>query len=272
MNGGRLPRGEGHVWLAPLAVLPSTQERLRRLLSADERERVERFHRRADRDRQAAARGWLRLVLARYAGRPAAQLAFGRAACGKPYLEGDALGWLRFNVSHGEDRMLVVIADGLEVGIDLEWIRPGFPITEVAEFALSVSDRQQIAMQPEARRCAEFYACWTRLEARAKAGGEGLVDGIAERSGRTFSVIDLDAGAGFAAAVAIEGGPVRIRSFSIGRSSRGLPGILPVGCCRPSTGRPEEVLQTSVGQESRVPLGHCRPTVGPVDGLLQSGP
>jgi 4'-phosphopantetheinyl transferase len=197
-----------------------TQRRLRRLLSADERERVERFHRRADRDRQAAARGWLRLVLARYAGRPAAQLAFGHAACGKPYLDDDALGWLRFNVSHSEDLMLVVVADGREVGIDLERIRPAFPITEVAEFALSVSDREQIARQPAARRSAEFYAAWTRLEARAKAGGEGLVEGLAEVSGRTFTVIDLDAGEGFAAAVAVEGDPVRLHSFSIGRSSR----------------------------------------------------
>jgi 4'-phosphopantetheinyl transferase len=197
-----------------------TQRRLRRLLSADERERVERFHRRADRDRQAAARGWLRLVLARYAGRPASQLAFGRAACGKPYLEGDALGWLRFNVSHSEDVMRVVVADGSEVGVDLERIRPEFPITEVAAFALSVSDRERIAVQPAARRAAEFYAGWTRLEARAKAGGEGLIEGIAERSDRIFTVIDLEAGEGFAAAVAVEGELDRIRSFSIGRSSR----------------------------------------------------
>jgi 4'-phosphopantetheinyl transferase len=131
--------------------------------------------RRDDARRRWVATRWaLRNVLGRYLGRdPAAiELRFGKR--GKPMLaESDAL--LRFNLSHSGELALIAISDQREVGIDVQLLRS---------------------------RPAEFYADWTRREAIAKCHGTGLWAPLPEAA---VAVAALDAGPGYAAAVAIAG-------------------------------------------------------------------
>jgi len=98
---------------------------------------------------------------------------------------------LRFNLSHSGDVTLVAVARDSEVGVDVERIRP---VIEMHSIARRWLGRDDIADEPE------FYRVWTRHEAMVKALGVGL-SGTAE--GFTGTVAEIDAGAGYAAAVAV---------------------------------------------------------------------
>jgi 4'-phosphopantetheinyl transferase len=143
-------------------------------LPAVERERAAAMHRAEARGRWVAARWALREVLGRYLGRdPAAiELRFGER--GKPMLAEPGAS-LRFNLSHSGELALIAIGEEREVGVDVQ--RTG-------------------------SRPAAFYAGWTRREAVAKCHGTGLWAPLPEAP---VSVVELDAGPGYAAAAAIEG-------------------------------------------------------------------
>jgi 4'-phosphopantetheinyl transferase len=163
--------GTLHVWHARL---DSGEWPVAESLPAAERERATAMHRAEARRRWVAARWALREVLGRYLERgPAAvELRFGER--GKPMLaEREAS--LRFNLSHSGELALIAIGEDREVGIDVQLI---------------------------GRRPAEFYAEWTRREAIAKCHGTGLWAPLPDA---TVSVAELDAGPGYAAAVAIAG-------------------------------------------------------------------
>lgn len=160
-----------HVWRARLdfPTWPGADA-----LPAVERDRATRIRRPQARQRWTAARWALRQVLGRYLERdPAAvELRFGDR--GKPMLAEPGAS-LRFNLSHSGELALIAIGEEHEVGVDV----------------------QMIGSRP-----ADFYAEWTRREAVAKCHGTGL---WAPLPGDTVSVAELDAGPGYAAAIAIAG-------------------------------------------------------------------
>jgi phosphopantetheinyl transferase len=143
-------------------------------LPACERERAARIRRPLQRRRWTASRWALRGVLARYLECDPAgvELRFGER--GKPWLEAPDRS-LSFNLSHSGGRALIAVGRGREVGVDIERI---------------------------GRRPDEFYTEWTRREAIAKCLGTGL--GV-PLPNDPVAVSPLDVGAGFAAAVAVEG-------------------------------------------------------------------
>ncbi|MET0306854.1 MAG: hypothetical protein ABW196_11610 [Solirubrobacterales bacterium] len=177
------PGTELHVWRARLDSddWPRGGE-----LPAEERERAASMLRLEQRRRWVAARWALRGVLGRYLERrPAAiELRFGER--GKPMLaEPDAP--LRFNLSHSGELALIAVAEGREVGVDVQLVGSRHP--------------------------AQFYADWTRREAIAKCHGTGL---WAPLPAAEVAVTSLDAGAGFAAAVAVAGDEVpEVRRFEL---------------------------------------------------------
>jgi 4'-phosphopantetheinyl transferase len=112
---------------------------------------------------------------------------------GKPHLDRAAvLGDLRFNLSHSGERALIAIAEGVEVGVDIERVTP--------------------------KRSPEYLRDWTRREAYLKGTGAGLRGGPREiafelagahlavidhgERAAGWRVIDLDAGPGYVAALA----------------------------------------------------------------------
>jgi 4'-phosphopantetheinyl transferase len=164
------------------------------VLSADERERAARFHFERDRDRFIAGRSSLRRILAGYLALDPATLVFEYNRFGKPALAG-ATG-LHFNASHSEGRMLVAVA-GREVGVDLERERPGVGFDTIVQ-------RYFPGTPP-----GEFFRAWARREAYLKAIGRGLAE-LSEPMQEGWWVEDLDAGPGWAAAVAAWGERRRI--------------------------------------------------------------
>jgi 4'-phosphopantetheinyl transferase len=127
----------------------------------------------------------------------AAPLDFALHEKGKPYL---ALApQIRFNLAHSREVALVAVALDVEVGVDIERQRP---LTEYAAIAQRYFPEGYTA--PTSVR--EFLRHWTRFEALLKAHGAGLYGAGATPPG-VWTVIEIDAGPRFTAALAVEGTP-----------------------------------------------------------------
>lgn len=170
------PRGdEVHAWAVPVDLPPAPPEALRSVLSADERERADRFRFEDDRRRYIVGRGVLRVLLGRCTGIEPQRLAFGYGAHGKPALAepGGPLP-LEFNVSHSGRWVLIGVTRGRVLGVDLERIRPVADLEAIAARHFTAAEAARILSLHGERRTAAFFACWTRKEACVKAEGAGL--------------------------------------------------------------------------------------------------
>lgn len=167
--------GEIHVWLASLEQEPRAVRALHATLSAEERQRADRFHFARDCEHFVVARGVLRDILGRYLGAPPAGIRFSYSQYGKPSLkEGSGGGRLRFNVSHSHGLALYAVARAREVGLDIEYLRDDLAGQEIAERFFSPAEVAALRALPVTQRTAAFFNCWTRKEAYIKALGEGL--------------------------------------------------------------------------------------------------
>lgn len=146
---------------------------------------------------EALARVWLAAQLG--LDDPAA-LALVRDARGKPRLAGPHAG-LDCNWSHSGDGLVVALADGVDVGVDLERVRPRPRALELAGRFFTATERDWLAAQPDAgARERSFVRLWCAKEAVLKAHGHGLAFGLhrlrfAERDG-ALGLVECDAALG----------------------------------------------------------------------------
>jgi 4'-phosphopantetheinyl transferase len=178
--------GEVHVWRVRLnrrAALPPT---------AEEAERAARFVTPPLARRYLHAHAALRDILGRLTEAP---LEFALHEKGKPYLAASLE--IRFNLAHSGEMALVAVARDVEVGVDIERLRP------LPEYA-AIAQRYFPAGAPMPSGVRDFFRHWTRFEALLKAHGAGLYGAGATPAG-VWSVIEIDAGPKFTAALAVEG-------------------------------------------------------------------
>lgn len=200
----RLQNGDVEVWSATLDDQPIEAVRvMHALLSADEVERARQFFFDRDRRRYLIGRGILRMLLARYLDCAPHELEFAYGPNGKPSLAGAAAEPLFFNVAHSEGRALYAFTRAGEIGIDLEAIRDLPEWEQVAESAFSPHELAHLRSCPAERRREEFFHAWARQEAVLKALGTGLGGATRPGAETCFNVYPLDAGPGFAAALAV---------------------------------------------------------------------
>lgn len=170
-----LGNDEVHVWRAVLDQDPSRIDSLLDTLAEDERARAERFYFQTDRERFIVARGALREILGGYLKKAAKSVSFCYGPHGKPALARDSGGnAIRFNLSHSQGVALYAVTRGREIGVDLEFIREGLEIEQLAERFFSQREIAAFRGLPVGLRKHAFFLCWTRKEAYIKARGEGL--------------------------------------------------------------------------------------------------
>src|SRR5712671_3150742 len=167
------PHEEVHVWRATLAWPDAAAHRLEQCLSADERDRMGRFRFAKDRRRYLIGRGLLRSLLGHYLDLAPQGLRFETAAAGKPHLA-SGQGQLQFNLAHSGECVLIAIADGRAVGIDVEEVRDDLDAGEVAAHLFSSDEQRDLETLTGRAKIEAFFECWTRKEAYVKARGEGL--------------------------------------------------------------------------------------------------
>jgi 4'-phosphopantetheinyl transferase len=162
------------IWKASVPALVPHFPQFRAWLSPDELERAGRYH--FDRDRHSflVSRGGLRWLLSRYLGVQPSDLKFEYSAYGRPHVVSPAPGTLRFNVSHSGEMVVYAFAHELDVGIDVEHVRPIDDVLALAERFFSPDERDFLRALPDAARLRSFFTCWVRKEAYIKAIGTGL--------------------------------------------------------------------------------------------------
>lgn len=168
-----LPVGEIHLWLADLEPNRHALPLLEPRLAPEERAQAARFRFPLDRDRYILAHASLRAILGRYLTVPPEQLVFRYGHQGKPEL---ASGGIHFSLSHSHDLVVCAIAASGPLGVDIELVRPG--VAEALAGSLSPASRHMLDALPRPSRREAFFQGWTRMEAHAKAVGEGLGNGL----------------------------------------------------------------------------------------------
>ena len=156
--------------------------------------------------RYLKSHGAMRAILGRYTAMP---LEFALHEKGKPYLPLSPE--LRFNLSHSHELALVAVALHREVGVDIEKLRP------MTQYAL-IAGRYFPPAEPVPADEVEFFQRWTRVEAVLKARGVGLYGASMDLDGE-WAIRDIDAGPGYAAAVAAEGTGITLKLHDYGEEA-----------------------------------------------------
>jgi 4'-phosphopantetheinyl transferase len=192
-------------------------------LDQDERARYEGYRREEDRQRFLVGCALAKAAVARATGADPAGVTFDRTCtrCGKPHGK-PATHSAQLSVSHSGDMIAVAVTSVTPVGIDVEQVRAVYDTQALAGYVLSDSELS-------GREQGEgFFVTWARKEAVTKATGDGLRVPFREvivsapdepprliawpypASPDTVTLLDLDASPGYAAALAVLGGPVTI--------------------------------------------------------------
>jgi 4'-phosphopantetheinyl transferase len=164
------------IWSCSLEGDAAVLERCRASLSEEEHARAAGFVRPQDQIGFTLAHGGLRLVLTRYLHIEPGALRFRVGPTGKPALL-DGNGGphvLRFNLSHSHGRMLVAVAYGQDVGVDLERIRGDLEVLKLAERFYTQAEFESIKARPISDQAVHFYRLWVAKEAWLKAQGIGI--------------------------------------------------------------------------------------------------
>jgi 4'-phosphopantetheinyl transferase len=216
---------EVHVWRFSLDPQLADLDRLNRALNDSERNRASRFRTGELRRRFVAGRGTLRAILGFCLKIDPAEVAFTFGEHGKPSLAAGG-GAIEFNLAHSGGMALCAVARGRILGVDLEALRQLDDAENIIRRFFSPRERTDFLALPDHERLAAFFRGWTRKEAFLKAKGTGLAtdldsfdvtlrpdeaaallrvgDDPAEAA--HWALFDLDAGPGFAAALAVARG------------------------------------------------------------------
>ena len=184
-----------------LAVPPESTYRidqLRDVLGDDESSRADRFRHDHDRHLYITAHALTRLALSRR--QPTvdpADWTFVDGRWGRPHPTNPETGDLQVNLSHTRGMTAVVIADGIDVGVDVEWVRPDEWIYETVDTVFAPAEVESLLPLAEADQRERFFLYWTLKEAYIKARGMGVSLPLTEISfaRTTDDEVHLDLGA-----------------------------------------------------------------------------
>jgi 4'-phosphopantetheinyl transferase len=215
--------GAVHVWRAQVEGQQNKLALVEKLLSAEEQVRAAGYRWEEDRARFVIGRAMLRTLVGRYTHRPAQAFELVFNSHGKPaLLSSQGQGDLQFNLAHSGDRVLIALARGRAVGVDVEHIRLLPDFEGVAARFFAPGETAALAALPVAERLAAFFRCWACKEAYVKALGQGLVASLKDfevsfgageparllsggLDGKCWSLYELGLGPDYAAAVVVEG-------------------------------------------------------------------
>ncbi|TDC91265.1 4'-phosphopantetheinyl transferase superfamily protein [Actinomadura sp. 7K507] len=224
---------------------PADEPGMRALLDDGERDRYDRFLRKEDKARFVTGRFLARTTLAGITGLDPGGIRFTTdcphcgGAHGKPRLPGHDLD---FSLSHSGDRVVLAVAEGAMVGVDVERENDR-DIDRLAAMVLAAPERDVFAALPSEQRKRAFHRYWSRKEAILKATGHGLAapmtaihlsapgdpaevlawDGDAAVS--PVRLADLATGPGYAAAVAVlTPRPLKVTAPPSSADARTTPG------------------------------------------------
>ena len=164
---------EIHLWVAIQSEAPPG-DALVSSLAQGELARAQRLLRRPDRELFILAHAMLRDVLARYLRITPGAIMLSSGAQGKPRLAELHHSKLRFNLAHSGQAVLCGVAQGREIGVDIEASVPREDLRSIAAHFFAPDECAALAVRTVSEQAEFFYLLWTRKEAYVKARGTGL--------------------------------------------------------------------------------------------------
>jgi 4'-phosphopantetheinyl transferase len=148
----------------------------RSLLSESERQQELRFHFARDQRRYLITRALVRTVLSRYADVGPREWVFAVNDYGRPLIANVAAtaGKLSFNVSHTDGLIVLAVAHGHEVGVDVENTSARAACIDIADRFFAPAEVRALHELPQARQQQRFFEYWTLKESYIKARSMGL--------------------------------------------------------------------------------------------------
>ena len=167
-----------HLWYTQSDELtaPAALDAYLGLLSPDERTRHARFLNERARHEYLLTRALCRTVLSRYATVAPAGWRFRANPWGRPEIDCPSpdCASLRFNLSNTKGLVVCAVAEGGEIGVDVELIDRAGSLLEIADRFMAPIEARDIAALPPDAQALRFFTYWTLKEAYIKARGMGL--------------------------------------------------------------------------------------------------
>lgn len=168
---------EIHVWLTFCEAI--SEERLlvayRELLNTTEKKEESRFYVPRDRHRYLVTRALVRTVLSRYASVDPKDWVFSRDAYGRPHIVNPqaAEARLSFNVSHTQGLIVLGVAKGRSLGVDVENFAKRNVSINLANYFFASRELAALHEVSYHQQQYRFFEYWTFKESYIKARGMG---------------------------------------------------------------------------------------------------
>lgn len=167
-----------HLWLTCFddPRLDGLLDDYRRLLTADELARQQRFHFEVDRRRYLVTRALLRCTLSRYVDMDSADWRFAANEYGRPFIasaSGRAAD-IHFNVSHTNSLIVVGVSVRRALGVDTENVTRRESLVHLADRFFAEHEAAALKSLALAQQHVRFFEYWTLKESYIKARGMGL--------------------------------------------------------------------------------------------------
>jgi len=169
---------EIHIWLTFCEAI--TEEHLivsyRELLNPTEIEEESRFHFARDRHRYLVTRALVRTVLSRYASVGPKDWVFSTDVYGRPHIANTEAtdSCLSFSVSHTQGLIVLGVAKGRSLGVDVENFAPRDISIDIANHHFAPQEVAALHEMSHHQRVCRFFEYWTLKESYVKARGMGF--------------------------------------------------------------------------------------------------
>jgi 4'-phosphopantetheinyl transferase len=146
----------------------------RAVVTPEEVSECEAFQVEADRRRALVTRALVRTALSAYVPVAPETWRFARGEFGRPEIAEPAGTGLRLNLAHTRELVVCAVANGLDLGVDVEHVKAHPDLLDLAAATMDDAELASIERLPGATRPERFCAAWTLKEAYLKARGLGL--------------------------------------------------------------------------------------------------
>lgn len=165
-----------HVWRAALSTITPLADKIKRVLSADELTRSEKFCFPDLQQRFVAGRALLRMILGDYCDCKPEDLRFTYSEYQKPAITPDRQlsRTVSFNLSHSENAIQIAVAANGALGVDVEYLEREHNVDALAIECLTEDERLSISHLSEQQRRFAFLRYWVHKEAFLKCLGCGF--------------------------------------------------------------------------------------------------